>query len=63
MDKIQYLKEWADSIEKNVWQREVFLEMKKENSDDEGVDALKMNQEKDKSLIDFIRKYVAKNSN
>ena len=57
MNKKEYLKSWREKIQQNVWERDVFLAMKKEKNDDEGVDALKANQEKDQSLIDFIKKY------
>lgn len=58
--KNKYLKEWAKSIQERIWEREVFMAMKKEKDPkDKDLDVLKMNNEKDQEIVD----YVAKNYN
>lgn len=58
MTKKEYLKEWGQKIQNNIWEREVFLAFKEqdENALETDKQALKYNNEKDQSLLDFINK-------
>lgn len=63
MTKNEYLKEWALRIQKNIWERDVIIAMKKEKDpQDKDLDALNMNNEKDQALVDYISKYVEANN-
>ena len=58
--KEEYLKSWVQGIQERIWEREVFMAMKKEKDPkDKDLDVLKMNNEKDQEIVD----YVAKNYN
>lgn len=58
MTKKEYLKEWGQKIQNNIWEREVILAHKEqdENALETDKQALKYNNEKDQSLLDFINK-------
>ena len=61
--KNEYLLEWAERIQKTIWERDVFMAMKKGKAEnDKDLDALKINNEKDQELVDYIKKYVGENS-
>lgn len=58
--KNKYLKEWTKSIQERIWEREVFMAMKKEKDpQDKDLEILKTNNDKDQEIVD----YVAKNYN
>lgn len=62
MNKIEYLKNWAEGIQQRIWERDVIMQMKKEkDANDKDLDALKMNNEKDQELVDYITKYCETN--
>jgi hypothetical protein len=53
--KNKYLKEWAEDIQKRIWEREVFMEIKKsKDPQDKDLDVLKMNNEKDQEIVNYI---------
>lgn len=63
MDKLNHLKEWASGIQKNIWERDVLIAMKKEvNAEQKDLDVLNMNNEKDQALVDFIYKYISESN-
>lgn len=62
--KNKYLNSWAKSIQERIWEREVIMSLKKgKDPQDKDLDALKMNNDKDQELVDYIKKYVGENSN
>lgn len=56
MEKKTYIKKWRDSIQEKVWEREVFIAMKKaeEKPVQADIDALEFNNKKDISLITWM---------
>lgn len=58
--KSKYLKSWAKNIQERIWERDVFIALKKsKNENDKDLDALKMNNDKDQELVDYIGKYIS----
>ena len=60
MNKKEYLQSWAERIQQNIWEREIIMDLKKsKDAQDKDLEVLKLNNEKDKEIVDFI----AKNNN
>lgn len=60
MEKITYLKKWRDKLQETIWEREVFLAMKRADPEakKDSIDALIFNNNQDIKLRDFIDEQI-----
>lgn len=56
--KNKYLKEvWAKGIQERIWEREVIMAIKmSKDLEDKDLDVLRMNNEKDQEIVDYVTK-------